>query len=164
MTTFVIEAFVPRSNPGALHKGSRRAHEAAEELFHLGTPVRYLQSIFVVEDQKCLHLYEAPSAESVRKAATRAALPCNRIREVIRTKSTRRASSQAQTAKLTSRELEVLDLLADGLRNAEIAQRLFVSPRTVDHHVSAILRKLGVKSRGQAVAEAARLRLTLESR
>jgi DNA-binding CsgD family transcriptional regulator len=54
-------------------------------------------------------------------------------------------------------EREVLPLLAQGLRNAEIATRLVVSPKTVDHHVSSILRKLGVPSRGQAAAVAARL-------
>ena len=43
--------------------------------------------------------------------------------------------------------MEVLALLAEGLRNAEIAERLIISPRTVDHHVSAILRKLDVGSR-----------------
>ena len=48
-------------------------------------------------------------------------------------------------------------LLAEGLRNAEIAARLFVTEKTVAHHVSAILRKLDVKTRGQAGAEAARL-------
>jgi DNA-binding NarL/FixJ family response regulator len=45
--------------------------------------------------------------------------------------------------------------VAEGLRNAEIAGRLFVSDKTVAHHVSAILRKLGVASRSQAGAEAA---------
>jgi DNA-binding CsgD family transcriptional regulator len=53
-----------------------------------------------------------------------------------------RASTQANPAALTARELEVLRFLADGLRNADIAERLFLSPRTVDHYVSAILRKL----------------------
>jgi DNA-binding NarL/FixJ family response regulator len=48
-------------------------------------------------------------------------------------------------------------LVVDGLRNAEIAQRLVVSERTVDHHVSAILRKLGVGSRGAAAAAYTRL-------
>jgi DNA-binding NarL/FixJ family response regulator len=47
-------------------------------------------------------------------------------------------------------------LLAEGHRNAEIAERLVVSPRTVDHHVSTILRKLAVETRGQAAAEAGR--------
>jgi DNA-binding NarL/FixJ family response regulator len=57
----------------------------------------------------------------------------------------------------------VRDLLCDGLRNAEIAQRLVVSEKTVDHHVSAILRKLGVHTRGEAVAKAARLGLASQS-
>ena len=48
----------------------------------------------------------------------------------------------------------MLALLAEGLRNAQIAERLVVSVRTVDHHVSAILGKLGVSSRGQAAAAA----------
>jgi DNA-binding NarL/FixJ family response regulator len=65
----------------------------------------------------------------------------------------------AAIADLTSRELEVLRLLAEGLRNAEIAERLFLSERTVAHHVSAVLRKLGVQTRGQAAAEAARLQI-----
>jgi DNA-binding NarL/FixJ family response regulator len=44
----------------------------------------------------------------------------------------------------------VLDLLREGLTNAEIAQRLYLSPRTVDHHVSSILGKLGVDNRAEA--------------
>jgi DNA-binding CsgD family transcriptional regulator len=68
-----------------------------------------------------------------------------------------RASTQRNPARLTSRELEVLALLREGLQNAEIAGRLFVSKRTVDHHVSAILRKLDVRSRGEAVKAAGRL-------
>ena len=64
---------------------------------------------------------------------------------------------------LTARELEVLPLLGGGLRNAEIAARLVVSEKTIDHHVSAILRKLSVRSRGEAAAEAARLGLTNSS-
>ena len=47
--------------------------------------------------------------------------------------------------------------MAEGLRNSDIAERLFLSERTVAHHVSAILRKLGVRSRAQAGAEAARM-------
>jgi DNA-binding NarL/FixJ family response regulator len=46
----------------------------------------------------------------------------------------------------------VLEKLAEGLSNPEIAHRLFVSAKTVDHHVSAILGKLGVASRDAAVA------------
>ena len=47
----------------------------------------------------------------------------------------------------------MLTLVADGLRNREIAERLFLSTKTVDHHVSAILRKLGARTRGEAVAK-----------
>ena len=68
-----------------------------------------------------------------------------------------RPATRQNPAGLTNRELEVLPLLAHGLRNAEIAQRLVVTPKTVDHHVSSILRKLGVTNRALAGAAAARL-------
>jgi DNA-binding CsgD family transcriptional regulator len=48
-------------------------------------------------------------------------------------------------------------LISAGLRNAEIARRLFISAKTVDHHVSSLISKLGVRSRLEAVREAARL-------
>lgn len=60
---------------------------------------------------------------------------------------------------MTNRQLKVLGLLAEGHRNADIARRLFVAEKTVDHHVSAVLAKLGVRSRGEAVAAANRLGL-----
>jgi ATP/maltotriose-dependent transcriptional regulator MalT len=59
-------------------------------------------------------------------------------------------STLANPAKLTARQAEVLALLAEGLSNAELAERLFVSPRTAEHHVEAILTKLGVSSRREA--------------
>ncbi len=74
-----------------------------------------------------------------------------------------RATTRANDAELTTRELEVLQLIAEGLRNADIAGRLVLSRRTVDHHVSAILRKLDARTRGEAVAAAGRLAL-LEDR
>ena len=70
-----------------------------------------------------------------------------------------RTATRDNPAGLTPREVEVLAHVADGLRNAEIAERLFVSEKTVDHHVSAILHKLGVPTRGRAAAQAARLGL-----
>lgn len=57
---------------------------------------------------------------------------------------------------LTDREAQVLRLLADGLRNTDIAERLFISPKTAGSHVSNILRKLQVRSRVEAAAVAHR--------
>ena len=66
-------------------------------------------------------------------------------------------ATRENPANLTAREVEVLGLVAQGLRNTDIAARLFISEKTVDHHVSAILRKLGVANRARAAQEAARL-------
>ena len=68
-----------------------------------------------------------------------------------------RQATRAAPAGLTAREQEVLALLADGLADREISQRLFISERTVHHHVSAVLSKVGVSSRTAAAREAARM-------
>ncbi len=67
------------------------------------------------------------------------------------------ATGRAAAHGLTPRELEVVRLLAEGRSNREIAAALFVSPRTVDNHVSNLLAKLGVRSGRAAAAEARRL-------
>jgi DNA-binding CsgD family transcriptional regulator/tetratricopeptide (TPR) repeat protein len=63
-----------------------------------------------------------------------------------------RVSTRHHPQGLTRREAETLALMSDGLRNSIIAKQLFVSTKTVDHHVSAILAKLDVASRGEAIA------------
>jgi DNA-binding CsgD family transcriptional regulator len=73
-----------------------------------------------------------------------------------------RATTRSNPAGLTTREVEVAALLAAGLANSEIAERLVVSPKTVDHHVSSILSKLAVPSRRDVAQAAARLGLDLK--
>jgi DNA-binding NarL/FixJ family response regulator len=70
-----------------------------------------------------------------------------------------RASTRRHPLGLTRREDEVLLLLCEGLSNEQIAERLVLSSRTVDHHVSAVLGKVGVGSRGAAAAQARRMGL-----
>src|SRR5260370_42188330 len=65
-----------------------------------------------------------------------------------------RSSTNANLAGLTPREVEVLKLLARGHSNSALARRLHVSCRTVEHHVAAILEKLSVRSRTEAVVAA----------
>ena len=76
-----------------------------------------------------------------------------RVRHLVRRSQ---ALSPSVTARLTDREREVLQLLATGLRQDDIAERLFISRKTVGTHIGNILRKLGVRSQAQAVVVAYR--------
>ena len=67
-----------------------------------------------------------------------------------------RTAPRGERDELTSRELEVLALVADGLSNAAIAERLVIAPKTAEHHVGRVLAKLGVRSRAEAAAHAVR--------
>ena len=83
--------------------------------------------------------------------------PC--ARRVTQAPQRPRVSTRANPAGLTNRQLDVARLVARGHSNAEIAGRLFISPKTADHHVSAILTKLAVPNRRAVVVQAGELGL-----
>jgi len=93
--------------------------------------------------------YRASSPEAIREHAARTEIPVDDIVEVADL-----VVLLPDEDELTSREREVLELIAEGMRNRDIAERLVVSVRTVDHHVSAIMRKLQASTRGAAVVTA----------
>ena len=83
------------------------------------------------------------------------------VRDVPALRRGPRATTRAHPAGLTQREAEVLALVATGLRNAEIAERLYLTPKTVSHHLSAIYAKLGVETRIEAAHAASQLGIIL---
>ena len=115
-------------------------YEAARALADAEREELLLDSLSIFEE-----LGAAPAARDVRQRLRALGMPVPRGP---------RAATRANPAELTPRELDVLRLVSEGKRNAEIAEELVVSRRTVDHHVSAILRKLGVRSRGEATQAA----------
>jgi len=83
MAEFLVELYVSRTDADAVERGAARARLAAEALTREGTPVRYLRSIFVPEDETCFYLYEAVSSDAVLESGRRAALTFERIAEAV---------------------------------------------------------------------------------
>jgi Bacterial regulatory proteins, luxR family. len=132
--------------------GESRA--AADAWERLGSPV-----------QRAMALADADDAESLREALAMftqlgSKAGCALVRRRMRSLGLRgiprgdRPSTRRNPARLTTRQLEILALVCEGRRDAEIAAHCFLSTKTVGHHVSAILGKLGVRSRGEASAAA----------
>lgn len=83
---FLVECYASAVPPEGVRRSAARAHAAAEELAHEGTPIRYVRAIFVPADETCFFLYEADSADVVREAVRRAGLSYERVSESLTTK------------------------------------------------------------------------------
>ena len=136
---------------------------AAELWTEIGCPYEAALALADGDDDALRHALGELSRLGARPAAS---IVARRLRERGARDVPRgpRPSTRANPGGLSSREIDVLRLVAEGLRNADIAERLFLSRRTVDHHVSAILRKLEADTRGEAVAEFHRLELARQDR
>lgn len=106
-------------------------------------------------DQPAMALVEARAAlERFHELA--AGRDADAATSLLRRLGVRGHSAPRGTGELTRREQEVLALVGEGMSNRDIAERLFVSPRTAEHHVSNILAKLGLSTRAEATAYAVR--------
>lgn len=128
--------------------------DAAARWQTLGCPY---EAAWALADSGAEPLLREALAEFARLGASPAvAIVTRRLHELgaVRIPRGPRRTTRANPGFLTAREMDILALLADGLTNREIAERIFRSPRTVAHHVSAILAKLGVRSRQDAATAA----------
>jgi DNA-binding NarL/FixJ family response regulator/tetratricopeptide (TPR) repeat protein len=131
---------------------------AADEWLRIGCPLwaahALVGSADLADARRGLDLVAGVGATAVQQAMLR-------DRHALRLPVPRgpRSTSRANPSGLTARELEVLQLLVDGLSDADIARRLFLSEKTVSHHVSAVLHKLGEPTRSKAAATALRRRI-----
>ena len=137
---------------------------AADLWAELGCPYEHALALADADDDETL----LRALEELQRLGARpaAAIVARRLRERGAHGLPRgpRPGTQQNPANLTARELEILALVAQGLRNTDIAEQLFLSERTVAHHVSAILRKLEVRTRGEASAAAVRLGIAGQDR
>ena len=152
-----VELDPPKSAPHAAML--RRDWRGAADAFgDVGWTYDRALMLSLLDDEECL-------VEAIEIARGLGAEPltrrvAGRLRELgLRVPPGQRVTTRANPAGLTARQLEVLALVTEGLTNAEIAERLVVSPRTAEHHVAAVLSKLGAATRRDAARRAAELGL-----
>jgi DNA-binding CsgD family transcriptional regulator len=138
-------------------------NEAADEWERLGCPYQQADALADGDEaalRRALDIFSdlgaVPAADHVRERMRRAG--------IANVPSRPRHATRASPAQLTRRQLEVLALVEAGLSNAEIARRLHITEKTAGHHVSAILRKVRAKSRGEAAARARELGIAAAAR
>ncbi|GIJ58896.1 ATP-binding protein [Virgisporangium aurantiacum] len=139
---------------GSLYLASYARCRQAEALVAAGAATRDVAAVVVGAWEQCDRAGFRPLADELAAIARRA-----RVRLPEKSSGTVAAPLSSLLTRLTRREREVLVLLADGLTNGQIAEKLYISQNTASVHVSHILTKLGVANRGQAVAAARRLGL-----
>jgi DNA-binding CsgD family transcriptional regulator/tetratricopeptide (TPR) repeat protein len=124
----------------------------------IGSPYEYALALFDGKEddkRKSIGIIRELGAVPVLEKLKRE-MKCDGIKGIPR--GLRQTTSE-NPAKLTGREMDVLQLIKEGIRNKEIASRLFISPKTVDNHISSILFKLDVNSRGKAAQKAIELHM-----
>ena len=128
--------------------------DAAERWAEIGCP--YERAIALAHGDTTAQLAAVEEFDTLGAIAVAA-----KLRKVLRSEGVsvprrRGQKTRGHGAGLTARQAEILELLSEGFSNTEIADRLFVSPRTVEHHVSAVLSKLDSSNRAEAVQAASR--------
>jgi two-component system nitrate/nitrite response regulator NarL len=153
------------SEPGQLPELLRQVRERRPDIkiLVLGGEEGQEEALALLRDGAKGYLFRDQSlaelSEAILEVATGATVCTPRIAHLLFTRLAelgreRRRDEQLDFLDLTARELEILRLIADGLKNQEIAKRLYLSVHTVKNHVHNILERLGVKSRWSAVTHA----------
>jgi DNA-binding CsgD family transcriptional regulator len=135
----------------ALHTSAKRSIEVSSRM----TDVRWVRSYVLTEPDGGVGTvchYRASGPEAIRDHAAEVGIPVDDIIEVAELV----VLLPDAEVELTGRERQILGLLAEGMRNRDIADDLVLSVRTIDHHVASIMRKLRARNRGAAVVEARR--------
>jgi len=83
MPSYLVESYLSLTRATELAATTSKARQTAEAMSREGIPVRHVRATFLAEDEVCLHLFEAPSAEAAGEASRRAAIAYNRIVEAI---------------------------------------------------------------------------------
>jgi DNA-binding CsgD family transcriptional regulator len=135
---------------------SGRWREAANTWREIGCPYEVALSLSEGDEEAMFEALGIFDTVGARPAANmiRAALRDRGLESIPRGPTRETATNPAG---LTPRQLEVLRLIADGMSNGEIAEHLYLSKKTVEHHVSAIYSKLGVNDRPKAIAAATKI-------
>ena len=147
---------------GELFATAVRGYEATARPLHAGTARLELAAVVAAAGESTVAVAEARAAlaQFERLGATPMVDRTLQLLRELGARARGRTDVTAAVASLTARESEVLDLVRQGLTNAEIGRRLFISAKTAEHHVGRLLTKLGVRTRAEAAALAATARAT----